>query len=155
MTRYETLGLVIGWLLTIIIALLAAKIIVKVWRDEINLEYLISDSEGYASLSRFQFLVFTFVVAMSLFYLIVIKSPPEYPAIPNQILALLGISGGSYVLSKGIQTGATSADTAMEETNEQKTTTTKTGGAPPAGTSETSEKKTTTTMTKGDATKTE
>jgi len=128
MTRYELLGLVIGWLLTIFIALLAAKIIVKVWRDEINLEYLISDSEGYASLSRFQFLVFTFVVAMSLFYLIVIKTPPDYPLVPNQILALLGISGGSYVLSKGIQTGATSADTATDETNEKKTTTTTKAG---------------------------
>jgi uncharacterized BrkB/YihY/UPF0761 family membrane protein len=107
MTRYEILGLVIGWILTTFITLLAAKILVKVWKDEINLEYLISDAAGDASLSRFQFLVFTFVVAMSLFYLIVIKSPPDYPAIPNQILALIGISGGSYVISKGIQSGAT------------------------------------------------
>src|SRR5438067_1150154 len=106
MTRYELLGLVIGWILTIIIAAFALKILIKVWRDEINLEYLISDANGDASLSRFQFLVFTFVVAMSLFYLIVIKSPPDYPAIPNQILALLGISGGSYVLGKGIQAGS-------------------------------------------------
>jgi len=129
MTRFDLLGLVIGWMLTIIIAALALKILVKVWKDEIDLEYLISDSEGYASLSRFQFLVFTFVVAMSLFYLIVIKSPPDYPAIPNQILALLGISGGSYVISKGIQQGATTSETAEEET--QKTTVKKTTGAPP------------------------
>ena len=77
---------------------------VKVWKGDIDLNYLISDELGYASLSRFQFLVFTFVVAMSLFYLIVIKSPPDFPLVPNQILALLGISGGSYVVSKGIQT---------------------------------------------------
>jgi uncharacterized BrkB/YihY/UPF0761 family membrane protein len=107
MTRYELLGLVIGWILTVFITALALKILVKVWKDEINLEFLISDASGDASLSRFQFLVFTFVVAMSLFYLIVIKSPPDYPAIPNQILALIGISGGSYVISKGIQAGAT------------------------------------------------
>jgi len=119
MTRYQLLGLAIGWLLTLIIATLAAKILIKVWRDEIDLEFLISDENGDASLSRFQFLVFTFVVAMSLFYLIVIKDPPNYPAIPNQILALLGISGGSYVLSKGIQGGA-STDTASEVT--EKTT---------------------------------
>ena len=106
MTRYELLGLVIGWILTVFITALALKILVKVWKDEINLEFLISDASGDASLSRFQFLVFTFVVAMSLFYLIVIKSPPDYPAIPNQILALIGISGGSYVISKGIQAGA-------------------------------------------------
>jgi uncharacterized BrkB/YihY/UPF0761 family membrane protein len=120
MTRYEVLGLVIGWLLTVIIAALAAKILIKVWRDEIDLAFLISDENGDASLSRFQFLVFTFVVAMSLFYLIVIKSPPDYPSIPNQILALLGISGGSYVLSKGIQSGG-AADTSSEVT-EKKTT---------------------------------
>ncbi len=120
MTRYELLGLAIGWILIIIIAAFAAKILIKVWRDEINLEYLISDANGDASLSRFQFLVFTFVVAMSLFYLIVIKSPPDYPAIPNQILALLGISGGSYVVSKGIQTGG-AANTSGDET-ETKTT---------------------------------
>jgi uncharacterized BrkB/YihY/UPF0761 family membrane protein len=119
MTRYQLLGLVIGWLLTLIIAALAAKILIKVWRDEIDLEFLISDENHEASLSRFQFLVFTFVVAMSLFYLIVIKEPPDYPAIPNQILALLGISGGSYVLSKGIQGGA--ADKSSEVT-EKKTT---------------------------------
>lgn len=119
MTRYELLGIVIGWLLTVIIAAFAAKILIKVWRDEIDLEFLISDENGDASLSRFQFLIFTFVVAMSLFYLIVIKTPPDYPAIPNQILALLGISGGSYVLAKGIQGGA--ADTSSEVT-EKKTT---------------------------------
>lgn len=103
MTKYELLGLVIGWILTVFIGFLAAIIVVKVWKGDIDLNYLISDELGYASLSRFQFLVFTFVVAMSLFYLIVIGTPPAYPKIPGEILALLGISGGSYVISKGIQ----------------------------------------------------
>lgn len=123
MSRYELLGLAVGWILTVFIALLGAKILWKIFKDEINLDHLISDAEGYASLSRFQFLVFTFVVAMSLFYLIVIKNPPDYPAIPNQILALIGISGGSYVLSKGIQGSATSETS--ETTEETKKTTTK------------------------------
>jgi uncharacterized Tic20 family protein len=129
MTRYEYLGLAIGWILTIFIALLGAKILWKIFRDEINLDYLISDAQGYASLSRFQFLVFTFVVAMSLFYLIVMKTPPDYPAIPNQILALIGISGGSYVISKGIQGNGTteSAETSTQE-NKTTTTTTTTAG---------------------------
>jgi uncharacterized BrkB/YihY/UPF0761 family membrane protein len=126
MTRYELLGLVIGWLLTVIIALLAAKILIKIWRDEIDLEFLLSDENGDASLSRFQFLVFTFVVAMSLFYLIVIKTPPDYPTIPNQILALLGISGGSYVLAKGIQSGGPTDNQITEKkTTEIKETKTK------------------------------
>lgn len=103
MTKIQILGLTIGWILTIFIGLLAVIILVKVWRNEIDLEYLISDERGYASLSRFQFLIFTFVIAMCLFYLVVINARPEFPPVPNQILALLGISGGSYVMSKGIQ----------------------------------------------------
>ena len=107
-----TLGLVIGWILTIFIGVLAVMILIKVFNGDIDLNYIISDENGWASLSRFQFLIFTFVVAMSLFYLILTRNPPEYPAIPNQILALLGISGGSYVVSKGIQT---SRDVSMTE----------------------------------------
>lgn len=97
------LGLVIGWILTVFLGLLALMILWKIFTGDIDINYLISDENGWASLSRFQFLVFTFVVAMSLFYLIVASTPPRYPIIPKEILALLGISGGSYVLSKGIQ----------------------------------------------------
>lgn len=109
------LGLVIGWILTAFLAVLALMILLKIWKGDIDLNYLISDENGWASLSRFQFLVFTFVVAMSLFYLIVASTPPKYPVIPKEILALLGISGGSYVLSKGIQN---SRDVAMTEAGE-------------------------------------
>ena len=112
MTGINLLGLVIGWILTGFIGLLAIVVLWKIFTGEIDLNYLISDENGWASLSRFQFLVFTFVVAMSLFSLIVANTPPKYPEIPNQILALLGISGGSYVLSKGIQT---SRDVGMTE----------------------------------------
>jgi uncharacterized BrkB/YihY/UPF0761 family membrane protein len=98
------LGLVIGWILTVFLGLLGLVILWKIIDGTIDLRYLISDELGYASLSRFQFLVFTFVIAMSLFYVIASQTPtPKYPEIPNQILALLGISGGSFVLSKGIQ----------------------------------------------------
>jgi hypothetical protein len=116
MTKYEILGLAIGWILTVFIGVVAFIIVVKMWKGDIDLNYLISDELGYASLSRFQFLVFTFVVAMSLFYLIVIGRPPAYPKIPGEILALLGISGGSYVISKGIQN---SRDVAISEVTKQ------------------------------------
>src|SRR5262249_49131478 len=53
---------------------------------------------------RFQFMIFTFVIALSLFLVIVGKSPPQFPnIIPGGILALLGISGSSFLVSKGIQ----------------------------------------------------
>ena len=102
----------IGWILTIFIGVLAAMILIKIFTGDIDLNYIISDENGWASLSRFQFLIFTFVVAMSLFYLILVRTPPDYPTIPKEILALLGISGGSYVVSKGIQS---SRDVSMTE----------------------------------------
>jgi uncharacterized membrane protein len=110
----ETLKFVIGWILTIFLGVLAIIFLYRVATNEISLKYLISDDRGYASLSRFQFLIFTFVIGMTLFYLIVLSG--SYPPIPNQILALLGISGGSYVVSKGIQT---SRDVGVAEATHQ------------------------------------
>lgn len=97
------LGIVIGWILTIFLGVLGGIILWLILIGKIDLAGLISEPNGEASLSRFQFLVFTFVIALTLFYLIVNQVPPGYPTIPSQILALLGISGGSYVVAKGIQ----------------------------------------------------
>jgi hypothetical protein len=52
-------------------------------------------------MSRFQFLVFTFVIALSLFF--VIFATNGFPVIPGTVLSLLGISSSSYLVSKGIQ----------------------------------------------------
>src|SRR5918997_1432514 len=115
MTPIALLGLVIGWILTIFIGLLALIILVKMWKGDIDLNYLISDELGYASLSRLQLLIFTFVVSISLFYIIVNQDPPNYPEkIPGEILALLGISAGSYVMAKGIQN---SREVSLNEAN--------------------------------------
>lgn len=54
-----------------------------------------------ASLSRLQFLIFTFVIAG--LYLTLCLEAGELIDIPNQVLGLLGISRGSNVLPKGIQ----------------------------------------------------
>lgn len=98
-----------GLIVVIFIGLAGLMILWYMVTGRINLEKLISEDDGTASLSRFQFLVFTFVIAMSLFLVIVGKTPPDFPPdIPPEILALLGISGGSYVISKGIQKGAKS-----------------------------------------------
>jgi hypothetical protein len=103
--QWATLALVIGWILTIFIGGLAAWILFLIITRKIDLSQLISEPTGQASLSRFQFLIFTFVIALSLFLIIMAKTPtPGFPdPIPGGILALLGISGGSYVVSKGIQ----------------------------------------------------
>jgi hypothetical protein len=80
--------------------------------NKIDLRRLISEPSGDASMSRFQFLVFTFVIAISLFLIVTVKQ--SFPLdIPPAVVGLLGVSGGSYVISKGIQVNR---DTKMAET---------------------------------------
>ncbi len=106
------LALVIGWIVAIFIAALEAIIVIYILTGTIKIDKLISDENGDASLSRFQFLIFTFVVSMSLFYLIASVTPPKFPEIPIEILGLLGISGGTYAIAKGIQA---SRDTGIKD----------------------------------------
>ncbi len=105
--NFHFLALLMGWTLTILIAAFALVIIYKMIKGDINLQYLISGADGDASLSRFQFLIFTFVIALGLLLIILSANPPAFPAtIPGGILALLGISGGSYVTSKAVDSKA-------------------------------------------------
>jgi hypothetical protein len=62
---------------------------------------------GAASMSRFQLLIFTFVIALSLF-LIVVNTGAFPSKIPPEVLTLLGISATTYAVSKGIQAGSQS-----------------------------------------------
>ena len=100
----DLVKLIAAWIVVVFIGFSSLLILWYMVTEKIDLEKLISEKDGAASLSRFQFLVFTFVIAMSLFLVIVGQDPPKFPAtIAPEILALLGISGGSYVISKGIQ----------------------------------------------------
>src|SRR5436309_12962607 len=100
----ETLKLAIGWSLCLFVIFLEIAVIWLIAVGKIDLSRLISEPNGDASMSRFQLLIFTFVIALSLFLVIVAKSTPAFPPeIPGSILALLGISASSYVVSKGIQ----------------------------------------------------
>jgi hypothetical protein len=101
------LGSLYSMLVAAIIAALAATIIAKMFTGEIDLSLLVSEDNGSASLSRFQFLLFSFVIA-SCYFLLVVRSgtSTELPGIPNGVLGLIGISGGSYVIAKGIQKSA-------------------------------------------------
>ena len=101
-----TLQLIAGWIVVVFIGVAGAIVLWHMIVGNIKLEKLISEDDGTASLSRFQFLVFTIVIAMSLFLIVVGNKPLDFPEdIPPEIMALLGISGGSYVISKGIQKG--------------------------------------------------
>jgi hypothetical protein len=94
-----------GYILAVLIGLLGLVVIWRIFEGKIDLSELISETNGGASMSRFQFLVFTFVIAFSLFLVIIgNKDGIQFPkSIPTEILTLLGISGSSYLVSKGIQ----------------------------------------------------
>jgi hypothetical protein len=93
-----------AWVALGFLGLIGVAILYNVFTGKIDLSGLISEPTGDASMSRFQLLVFTFVIAASLFLIIASAAPPAFPAtIPNGILVLLGISSSSYLVSKGIQ----------------------------------------------------
>lgn len=93
-----------GWIALGFLAALGVAILWLVYTGKIDLSRLISEPNGDASMARFQLLVFTFVIAASLFLIIAAPWPPAFPEqVPNGILILLGISASSYLVSKGIQ----------------------------------------------------
>jgi Big-like domain-containing protein len=103
-----TLALLCGYVICGLIGLIGLAILWNIFDGTIDLSRLISEANGDASMSRFQFLVFTFVISMSLFLVIVSgkdgNGKPAFPeTIPAGILTLLGISGSSYAVGKAIQ----------------------------------------------------
>ena len=98
-------GALAAWVALGFLGLIGVAILYYVFTGKINLSGLISEPTGDASMSRFQLLVFTFVIAASLFLIISSTTPsPQFPKdIPSGILMLLGISASSYLVSKGIQ----------------------------------------------------
>jgi hypothetical protein len=113
--------LIVGIVGTVIIGLIAAVVVWDMLVGKIDLSKLLSDDPS-ASISRFQFLVFTFVIGLS--YLLVVlviagSNSVSLPDIPSGVAALLGISGGSYVLSKGIQKTAETSQKNTQVTAQQ------------------------------------
>jgi len=104
----QNLVLFVGWMLAILIGLFGLAIFYNILVGKIDLTFLISETNGQASTARFQFLIFTFVIGASLF--LVILTNYSFPDIPGGILALLGISGGSYAVGKGISAGTDKDD---------------------------------------------
>jgi predicted membrane channel-forming protein YqfA (hemolysin III family) len=66
-----------------------------------DMKKLLCAEDGAASMSRFQLLLFTFAIAGGYFYLLMQQN--VFPAVNASAMALLGISGGTYAISKGIQ----------------------------------------------------
>ena len=104
-----------GFTLLTLIFLFGFAVLVYIANGSIDLSDLLSetgDSKG-ASMSRFQLLIFTLVIALSLF--LVVVSNMKFPdSIPPEILTLLGISSTTYAVSKGIQVSGSSSTTATK-----------------------------------------
>jgi hypothetical protein len=97
------LMLACGYIVCGFLGLLAATILWMIWTKQIDLCKLLCEANGDASMSRLQLLIFTFVVAVSLFYLVEKGvNPAGFPDIPSGVLTILGISASTYAVSKGI-----------------------------------------------------
>jgi hypothetical protein len=91
-----------GYIFCIFFGALAATILIWIWRGKITLDALINEANGQASMSRFQLLIFTFVIAVSFFELVEKRTDGVLPDIPQGVLTLLGISASTYAVGKGI-----------------------------------------------------
>lgn len=93
----------VTWVTLGFVALLGFAVLWHIYTGKIDLSRLISEPSGDASMSRLQLLIFTFVIALSLFLIIASAREPAFPDISTGVLTLLGISASSYLVSKGIQ----------------------------------------------------
>jgi len=114
-----------GYVICILVAIFGLVVVWGLLTGKVSIAGLLSESDSKASMSRFQLLIFVFVIALSFFLVVVsnIKilqgnSPsdtatdkrPVLPEVPDGVLALLGISASSYAVSKAIQHGAGTRD---------------------------------------------
>lgn len=96
----DRLKVSVGYVLLFLLLVLGLQICLHVATGKIDLAFLIADSEGFASMGRFQLLVFTFVVALSFFLVVLDKR--ELPNVPASVLTLLGISASTFAVSKSV-----------------------------------------------------
>ena len=100
MHRVDYLLVPIGIAFILLMGLLCVMLLIKMWKNEINLSSLLEEANGQASMCRFQLLIFTLVVAVGVF--LSILHTMRLPEIPNSVLVLLGISASTYAAGKGI-----------------------------------------------------
>ncbi len=124
----QLIALLIAIIVAVIILALGLTVVRFIWRGKIDLTMLLTeistDSSGAqkqkASLSRFQFLVFTFVVA-GLYFVLSLETG-HLIDVPNGTLILLGISGVSYLGGKTLSSGspASQADNVKAQAEQAK-----------------------------------
>ncbi|MBL8222279.1 MAG: hypothetical protein JNL62_23790 [Bryobacterales bacterium] len=104
----ETLKISTGYVVLFLVLTLGLEVVVLISNGTINLEDLIADDDGDASMGRFQLLIFTFVIALSLF--LVVLHEQKIPDIPASVLTLLGISASTFAVSKSVDASAKPGD---------------------------------------------
>ena len=101
------LAMLVTIVLSIILLGFGAVILGMILTGQIDLSDILVESNENgsrkASLSRLQFLIFSFVIAG--LYLVICVESGTFVDVPPGVLVLLGISGGSYIMSKGIGKG--------------------------------------------------
>jgi hypothetical protein len=115
-------ALVADWVVVLFMAGFGALILYRMFVGQIDLSDLLTEMPdpkqpnvpGKASLSRVQLLLFIFIIGG--IYLTICMESGQFMEIPNQVLGLLGISAGSYVVSKGISNSNTPTTTTMTTT---------------------------------------
>jgi hypothetical protein len=96
----KNLSLFFGFGFFSIMGLLCLMLLYKMWTNQIDLSSLLKEANGDASMSRFQLLVFSLVVAVGLY--LYMLNHLGLPDVPQSILTLLGISASTYAAGKGI-----------------------------------------------------
>jgi hypothetical protein len=108
------LKLAISYSLLVLIFLFGFVILAAIASGKIDITELLEEETGGASTSRFQLLIFTFVIGLS--FALVVASSSKFPDMPTNVLALLGVSASTYGVSKGIQAGASNGSTGTATT---------------------------------------
>ena len=101
----DKLRLALTYGVLVLIFLFGFMILAAIASGKIDISKLLTEDGGGASMSRFQLLIFTFVIGLS-FFLVLICDCKKLPEVPANVLALLGISATTYGVSKGIQASA-------------------------------------------------
>ncbi|MGD0578251.1 MAG: hypothetical protein ABSC08_04920 [Bryobacteraceae bacterium] len=106
----EHLMLLVGAELATLLFTFGLVVLHAIVTDQIRLDSILSEQSGEASISRFQLLIFTFTIALTFVYLTLCGNG-QFPAVPKEVLILLGISASTYGVGKGLQLGLGSGST--------------------------------------------
>ncbi|MGO9242830.1 MAG: hypothetical protein ACLQBJ_18660 [Bryobacteraceae bacterium] len=100
----EALMLLVGAELATLLFSFGLVVLHAIVTDQIRIDSILNEQSGEASVSRFQLIIFTFTIALTFVYL-TLCGTGQFPAIPKEVLILLGISATTYGVGKGLQLG--------------------------------------------------